>query len=70
MSVIGTGSVCANASGVSMPGTRTTIGAPGLNPSLVLSSVGSTGVPPALVGIDASFRSSRNPVGVDESARV
>ena len=36
MSVIGTGPVCAKAAGVSMPGTRSTIGAPGLKPSLVL----------------------------------
>ena len=70
MSVIATGSVCANASGVSMPGTRSTTGAPGLNPSLVLISVGSTGVPPALVGIEAVFRSSRMPVGVESSGRV
>ncbi len=68
--VIGTGFVAANASGVSMPGTRRTIGAPGLKPSLVLISVGSTGVPLALVGIEASLRSSRKPVGVEESGLV
>ena len=40
------------------------------NPSLVLISVGSICVPLAFAGIEAGFRSSRRPVGVESSGRV
>jgi hypothetical protein len=70
MRVIGTMPVRAKASGVSRPGTWVTIGAPGLNPSEVLTSAGFIGVPSLLTGIEAVWRFRRRPVSVLESDRV
>ena len=80
MRVIGTMPVRANASWVSSPGTWVTIGAPGLNPSLVLTSAGSIGVPlrvhrhrgglevDAQAGVGARVRAREVVVGVREQA--
>ena len=68
--MIGTIPLAAKAAGVSRPGTWVTIGAPGLNPSLVLIAVGSKIVPLLLTGIEAGWRLRRRPVSVAESGRV
>src|SRR4029079_8626005 len=66
MSVIGAAPVRTR----STPGTRVTIGDPGLKPSLPFHPAGSIATPAALRGIDSVWRSTRRPVAVVASATV
>lgn len=70
MSVSGTSPVRSNAVWLSRPGTFSTIGSPGLKPSLRFHSVGSIGVLLELRGIESTEKSTRRPVGVERSLFV